>query len=195
MPRSVRAAINPWRSALAGAWLCAGALPAAAESLLALEVTHAQGRYRLRADMQIAAAPAAVRARLTDYANLPALNPAIRRSSVAEAPPPFDARVTTVIDACIQGLFCRALTRIEDVQEQPGRLLAVIVPEGSDFRAGRTQWRLRPVVAGVRVEYRAELTPGFVVPPVIGTALVRQELERELRLLLRNLERLAGAAS
>ena len=45
------------------------------------------------------------------------------------------------------------------------------------------------------MSYRAELTPDFMVPPVVGTALVKQGLERELRRLLRNLERLARARS
>ncbi|MGD2020144.1 MAG: SRPBCC family protein [Thiohalocapsa sp.] len=168
---------------------------AAAESLLALDVQHDDGRYRLRADMEIAAPAAAVRERLTDYANLTALNPAIRRSSVEAAPAPFSARVTTLVEACVEQLFCRTLRRVEDVQEAPQRLVAVIVPEGSDFRAGRTEWRLYPQPDGVRVAYRAELTPAFSVPPVLGTALVKQGMARELRRLLQNLERLALADS
>ncbi|WP_058558279.1 SRPBCC family protein [Thiohalocapsa sp. ML1] len=187
---------------VASAWPCALALsalllgaPAGAESLLGLEVTHRDGRYRLSADMQIAAPPAAVRTRLTDYARLSALNPAIRSSRVEPARAPYAARVTTVVEACIQQLFCRELKRVEDVRELPERLVAVIVPAGSDFSAGRTEWRLRPSAGGVRVEYRAELTPDFAVPPVLGTALVQQAMERELRLLLRALERLARADS
>ncbi len=171
-----------------------GTAPAAAESLLTLDVQHDNGRYRLRAEMDIAAPTAAVRARLTDYANLTALNPAIRESNVAAAPPPYAARVTTVVEACIQQVFCRTLKRVEDVRESTDRLVAVVVPAQSDFSAGRTEWWLRPQPDGVRVEYRAELTPAFVVPPVVGTALVKQAMEREVRRLLRNLERLAQAS-
>lgn len=175
--------------------LALAAAPAPAESLLSLDVRHQDGRYRLRADMAIAAPVAAVRARLTDYANLTALNPSIQHSSVAAAPAPYDARVTTRLRACIQELFCRELKRVEDVREGPQRLVAVIVPAGSDFSAGRTEWRLSPQPGGVRVSYRADLTPAFTVPPVVGTALVKQGLERELRRLLRNLERLARSRS
>jgi hypothetical protein len=175
--------------------LALAAAPLPAESLLSLDVHHEDGRYRLRADMEIAAPAAAVRATLTDYANLTALNPSIRQSSVRAAPAPYDARVTTLLRACIRELFCRELKRVEDVREDPQRLLAVIVPAQSDFRAGRTEWRLSPRPDGVRVSYRAELTPAFTVPPLVGTALVKQGLERELRRLLRNLERLARARS
>ena len=172
-----------------------GSMSGAAESLLTLDVSHADGRYRLRADMEIAAPAAAVHAQLTDYANLTALNPAIRESRVESASAPYDARVTTLVRACVQQLFCRELKRVEDVREDPQRLVAVIVPAASDFSAGRTEWRLYPQSDGVRVSYRAELTPDFMVPPVVGTALVKQGLERELRRLLRNLERLARARS
>ncbi len=169
--------------------------PLRAESLLDLDVAYAEGRYRLRADMSIDAPAAAVRARLTDYANLTALNPSIRHSSVRAAKPPFAARVTTVIQACMQ-MLCRTLRRVEDVREMPRRLVALIVPDDSDFSAGRTEWRLVPRGEdAVLVQYRAWLTPAFAVPPVVGPALVRQGMERELRTLLRNLERLARAAS
>jgi hypothetical protein len=183
-----------WPTFAALALLLAAPTPRA-ESLLALDVTHADGRYRLRADMLIDAPATAVRARLTDYENLTALNPSIRRSSVVAAKPPYAARVTTLIEACVQ-VLCRTLRRTEDVRETPGQLLAVIVPAQSDFSAGRTEWRLVPRGDdAVLVEYRATLTPSFAVPPVVGAALVRQGMERELRTLLRNLERLARAAS
>lgn len=190
-----RAARSGRRAAALAAVLLLGSTAAGSEALQDLDVTHADGRYLLRADLVIDAPAAAVRDRLTDYANLTALNPSIRRSSVVDARPPYDARVTTVIEACVQ-ILCRTLRRMEDVRETPGRLVAVIVPAGSDFRAGRTEWRLLPRGPDrVLVEYRATLTPGFAVPPVVGTAMVRQGLERELRTLLRNLERLARGAS
>ncbi|WP_295543840.1 SRPBCC family protein [uncultured Thiohalocapsa sp.] len=188
--------VRAWMGGGSLAALCIAALfagPVAGDPALTLDVAYADGRYRLRADIQIAAPAAAVRARLTDYANLTALNPAIRESRVESAPAPYDARVTTLVRACVQRLFCRELKRVEDVREEPRRLVAVIVPAGSDFSAGRTEWRLYPQPEGVRVSYRAELTPDFLVPPVIGTALVKQGLERELRRLLHNLERLARA--
>lgn len=191
-PRPARAAAG-LPAAAAAAMLTAA--PVSAESLLTLDVSHTDGRYRLRADMEIAAPAAAVHALLTDYVNLTALNPAIRESRVEKAPAPYDARVTTRVRACVQQLFCRELKRVEDVRERPERLVAVIVPAASDFSAGRTEWRFYPQPGGVRVSYRAELTPDFLVPPVVGTALVQQGLERELRRLLRNLERLARAPS
>jgi len=169
------------------------AATASAAGVPRVEVFHDKGTYRLRADMTVTAPLADVRRQLTDYANLAALNPAITVSSVRLAEPPFDARVATLVEACVP-VFCRELRRVEDVREAPNRLVAEIVPELSDFRSGRAEWRLLPAGDGVRVQYRAELEPNFGVPPLVGTALVKQSILRELRALLANLERLAGGA-
>ncbi len=168
--------------------------PLPAGDLLNLHVSHEDGVYRLSADVVIDAPATAVHDRLTDYANLTALNPSILRSEVLEAPATFDARVRTLIKACVL-VYCQTLKRVEDVRASPDQLLAVIVPEQGNFSAGRTQWLLEPRGTQVLVRYRAELVPDFTLPPVIGTTLVRQALARELRTVLERLERLAQSSS
>jgi hypothetical protein len=168
--------------------------PLPAGDLLNLHVSHEDGVYRLSADVVIDAPATAVHDRLTDYANLTALNPSILRSEVLEAPATFDARVRTLIKACVL-VYCQTLKRVEDVRASPDQMLAVIVPEQGNFSAGRTQWLLEPRGTQVLVRYRAELVPDFTLPPVIGTTLVRQALARELRTVLERLERLAQSSS
>ena len=165
-----------------------------AGELLNLRVSHEDGVYRLSADVVIDAPATAVHTRLTDYANLTALNPSILRSEVLKAPATFDARVRTLIRACVL-MYCQTLQRVEDVRASPDRLLAVIVPEQGNFSAGRTRWLLEPRGTQVLVRYRAELVPDFTLPPIIGTTLVRQALARELRTVLKRLERLAQSSS
>lgn len=161
-----------------------------AGELLDLSVSQQNGVYRLSADVIIDAPAAAVLERLTDYDHLTALNPSILSSEVLEAPPAFDARVKTLIRACVL-MYCQRLQRVEDVRASPNRLLAVNVPEQSNFSVGRTQWLLEPQGTQALVRYQAELAPDFMLPPVIGTALVKQALARELRTVLEHLERLA----
>jgi hypothetical protein len=168
--------------------------PLPAGDLLNLHLSHEDGVYRLSADVVIDAPATAVHDRLTDYANLTALNPSILRSEVLEAPATFDARVRTLIKACVL-VYCQTLKRVEDVRASPDQLLAVIVPEQGNFSAGRTQWLLEPRGTQVLVRYRAELVPDFTLPPVIGTTLVRQALARELRTVLERLQRLAQSSS
>lgn len=166
---------------------------ASATELQRLDVSHADGRYEVQADLLITASVEAVYRLLTDYGNLAALNPAITASEVIPAPPPFDVRVKTLIKACV-ALYCQTLRRVEDVREGDGRLVATIVPGQSDFRSGRAEWLLEARGPDVLVQYRAELEPDFVVPPILGTLLIKQGLERELARMLANLERLARAS-
>lgn len=165
---------------------------AAASDLLRLDVAYDAGRYRLRADLLVDTSAADVRRLLTDYDHLADLNRSIKRSEVGAASTPYDARVKTEIRACIP-VYCRTLRRVEDVRELDGSLIAVIVPEQSDFRYGRTEWLFQDRGSQVLVQYRAEMEPAFSVPPLLGPALIKQGIARELRNLLDNLKRLAEA--
>ena len=163
-----------------------------ADELLRLDVTHDAGRYRLQADLLIHAPAARVRRLLTDYAHLTDLNRSIKRSETGAAAAPYDTRVKTEIRACVP-VYCRTLRRVEDVRESQDRLIAVIVPAQSDFKYGRTEWLFQDRGDQVLVQYRSEIEPAFAVPPLLGPALIKQGIERELRALLDNLERLAEA--
>lgn len=173
--------------------LCAlASAPVWAGDLTALEVSHSGNRYRITASFVVDAPLEAVRRLLTDYDNLAALSPSIIESELVSAPAPGRARVRTRVRACVL-IHCRVLQRMEDVRAGPARLIAVIVPQHSDFDAGRTEWRLEAQGEGVRVEYRATLEPAFDLFPVVGPALMKAGLERELRAFLEQLQRRAEA--
>jgi carbon monoxide dehydrogenase subunit G len=180
------------RSILSAFLLLAGAstLETLAADLLMLQISDSEQQYRIEASFLVDAPLAVVHALLTDYEQLPRLSPSILESEVVDAP--TQVRVRTLIRACVL-IHCQTLRRVEDVRESPRRLVAVIVPEQSDFAAGRTEWRLTPVQDSVRVEYRAQLEPGFQLFPLVGPALMKSGLERELRTFIGQLQ--ARAAS
>ncbi len=169
-----------------------GPPPTQAGSVSRLEVEHDRGRYRIAADLVVDASPTAVRAVLTDYAALPRLNRSIRRSRIVASPTPSQVRVSTVIEACMLAI-CRTLNRVEDIRERDQHLVAEIVPELSNFRYGRTEWRFRRQAGQSVVEYRAEVEPDFSVPPFLGPALIKLGLERELKSVLESLKHYAEA--
>jgi hypothetical protein len=169
-----------------------GMPPAQAASLSRLEVEHDRGRYRITADLIVDASLEAVREQLTDYNALPTLNRSIRRSQIIAAPDPDRVRVSTVIEACVIKV-CRTLNRVEDILERDQRLIADIVPELSNFRYGRTEWQFKRRGDQSVVQYRAEVEPDFAVPPLLGPALIKRALERELRSVLESLKRRAEA--
>lgn len=152
-----------------------------------VEVKHEHNRYMLQADVLVAAPVAEVRRILTDYNHLTQLNPAIRQSTTYNAPLPYDVRVATVIEACI-AFYCRRLRRVEDVHEEANRLVAIMVPELSDFRTGRAEWRFIAHAKNTMLYYRAEFEPAFSVPPLIGPTLIRQSLASQLKTLLHNVK-------
>lgn len=174
--------------------LLLSAIPPAiqAADLLGLAIREAGNRYRIEASFVVEAPLARVRALLTDYERLPSLSPSILASEVLPAPAADTATVRTRIRACVL-IHCQIVQRVEDVRVSPTRLVAVIVPEQSDFAAGRTEWQLTPQQDAVRVEYRAQLEPGFEVFPLIGPALIKAGLERELRTFLGELQARAAA--
>ncbi|NBC46828.1 MAG: hypothetical protein GVY22_02310 [Gammaproteobacteria bacterium] len=184
------------RSILSALLLLCGAtaVETRAADLLMLQISESAQRYRIEASFLVDASLAVVHALLTDYEQLPKLSPSILESEVIKAPVPTqaNARVRTRIRACVL-IHCQTLQRVEDVQVGPRRLVAVIVPEQSDLAAGRTEWLLTPLQDSVRVDYRAQLEPGFQLFPLLGPALMKAGLERELRTLLGQLQ--ARAAS
>jgi carbon monoxide dehydrogenase subunit G len=170
----------------------ADALGARTAEVLMLQISESDQQYRIRASFLVDAPLAVVHALLTDYEQLPRLSPSILESEVVDAPTPTQARVRTRIRACVL-IYCQTLRRVEEVRASPRRLVAVIIPEQSDFAAGRTEWLLTPQEDSVRVDYRAQLEPGFQLFPLLGPALMKAGLERELRTFLGQLQ--ARAAS
>ena len=189
--RSRRHGAGGMRGGLAVLWLLAGWTSAEAGEVLALDVAHEDDRYTVFAEAIIHAPIGAVRATLTDYAHLDRLNPSILRSDLLPSPGAGVTRVRTLIEACVL-IFCRHFTRIEDVRMlDADRLEAELVADGSDFRAGQSDWRLVDVGPDTRLTYRASMTPAFGVPPLLGPVMIRRALQRELRTMLDNLEHLA----
>ncbi|MEJ2059407.1 MAG: SRPBCC family protein [Gammaproteobacteria bacterium] len=166
--------------------LCAG-------ELRHLQVTSEKGEYRIEARVRVDAPVDAVRATLTDYRHLSDINPDIRESRVLPSPAPGVTRVQTLVHACAF-FYCVDMKRIEDVQQLPGgSLVSTMVPDHTSFKSGQTFWGLRPLGTQTDVTYRASMRPAFWIPPLIGPAVVRSNLRREMRESFERLESIARA--
>ena len=98
-------------------------------------------------------------------------------------------------------VFCADMVQIVDFKPLgPGKLSAVVDGEQSDFSYGRLSWNLTesPGTSATstpltHLVFRAEIEPGFWVPPVVGPWMVKKKL-RELAVgITHNLEKVAGA--
>jgi hypothetical protein len=181
------------RCALAFALAVAGGADAA--RIESLTVDHRAGLFTANAVVALDAPPAAVRAVLTDYANLARLSPSIVESRLLGRDD-HGALVFTRSKACTFW-FCRELRKTELVVERGDEIVASSVdgrgPAPSTVTHSRTRWRLSAQGAGTRLEILSEVDPAFAVPPLIGPPLVKKTMKRETEKLARGIEAAARA--
>lgn len=162
-----------------------------AGDLTELQVTNKGRGYSVRMVMVVHAPEQYVRAVLTDYAHIYRLNPSITESEILPSQEYGVARVRTLMRGCI-GFFCKDIERVEDVRELiTGDLQADIVPELSNLRSGRAEWKIQPVGEHSKVTFQAYMEPDFFVPPVIGSFFVRRNMRKEIMVSFRRLECIA----
>ena len=138
------------------------------------------GVYRIAVDARIDAAADDVYRMITDYEHLGAINHAIVESRIVDTFGPDSHRVQSVIRACIL-FFCRRVHQVQDiVRSGRRRVVADILPERSDFRSGRAEWRLEPAGTATLMHFSARLEPAFLVPPLIGPWLFERKIVSEL---------------
>jgi carbon monoxide dehydrogenase subunit G len=179
-------------------WLAActvlPALAAQADPLqeLRVEVVRDHGVFQVSAAFPVAADANTAWAVLTDYDHLAEFVPDLETSRVVSAAGEplrvaqrgragfaflhFDIDVVLAVDA----------TPMERLRFQEA---------GGSLRQMRGEWRLVPSAAGVTVHYTAQIEPGFWVPPLIGTALVRRDVRRQLAALAAEMHKRHAAAA
>jgi len=148
--------------------------------------------YLLHIDMRIHAESQRVYRLLTDYAYLHQLSRTITESKLLYHQPPR-ARVRIVTEGCI-GVFCRKVVQVQDVIEHGrGYIIVRVLPELSDIRYSQNLWHIRAGQVGyTRVTYSSDMVPDFWIPPLIGTALFKQQLLQETQQMIEGLEHLAN---
>ena len=171
---------------------CAGAGAAAIQQS---SVVYSRGVYTARLEGLVATAPAEVYRLVTDHDHLYLLNDDVLESVLLTPPdaPVKKRRVT--LHVCIL-FFCRDMQVVESLEENgKDKLIAAVVPQESDFRAGKTVWQVTPEgETHSRLHLHSTFRPGFQVPPVIGPWLIKKKMEQELSMMITRLERHAGAA-
>ena len=152
-----------------------------------LRVSKDGRHFVAEADFLINAPLEDVLGAFTDFDQLPDLNPAVTASE-SEVMPDGRIRVRTQVRDCI-ALFCRSVALVEDVRfDSERRVAAKIIPELSDFAAGRTTWQFYDLGAATRVHYLSQMTPDFWLPPLLGVRAIRRTLGRQIRTTASNLE-------
>ncbi len=172
-------------------WL---SLSAAAE--VTVQVTRQENAFQVDAELLVAVGRRVAWQVLTDYNNLASFVPGIRSSRIVSAP----GEPLLVEQKGESGfLFFRVpievVARVDEVPFGAVRFQSV----GGNLTNKRAEWDLLRHDHATHVNYRANITPGFLLPPLIGPAIVGRDvrimLESVAREMLRRAESTGSATS
>lgn len=166
--------------------LCA--LPGWAAPALTVGVERADGVYRISARGEVAAAPAAVWRILTDYEHMAEFVPDLERARVLSRS--GDEAVIEQFGVARFLFFRRAIRLVVQARERPITQIDISLVDG-DMKLYHCTWQLTavPATGGTRVDYRGTLAPKFYVPGMMGSSMVRADVERMMTAVMRRLDR------
>jgi ribosome-associated toxin RatA of RatAB toxin-antitoxin module len=144
--------------------------------------------YEVNAQGDVAAAPAAVWRVLTDYERMPEYVPDLHTTKVLSRS--GEQVVLEQTGTAHLLFFRRAIHLIVQVREQPMAQLDVSLLEG-DMKVYQCTWRLIPIpdTGGTRVLYSGKMAPKFYVPGMLGSNMIRSDIEKMLAAVLARLDR------
>ena len=135
-------------------------------------------RYHVVSETYIAAPVSAVYDVLVDYDHFDRISSVFQETRYLERNADGSGVVYTKARGCI-AFFCTTVERVERLEVVPDvEIVATVIPERSDARYSRAQWRLEPDGEGTLLHYELEMEPDFWIPPLIGPPMVRHALRQ-----------------
>ena len=179
------------RLLLIASLICFSALSSAGEIKYA-HVEHKGNDYRLELIMQVEAGRDSLMALLKDHDNFRQLSDVMTESGLVPDAPEDKTRRRLVVKTCVV-FFCFRVVMVEDLEfSADGRILAIMVPEQSDFRYGRTEWHIKQSGPDrSEIDYSFELQPDFWIPPGIGPFFLKRKMIKEAQTTILKMENLA----
>lgn len=174
------------------AWNASAAQGQPAAPALDLTVQQIDGvdrgnAYRIASSGTVAASQAVAWRVLTDYDHLADVVPNLKSARVLARD--GDKVIVEQVGAARFLLFSRNIRLVVLVHEQAPNKIDVSLLEG-DMKVYRCSWELIPLPSGgTRVLYHATIEPGFYVPGLIGTNLVRKDIASLMAAVLARIER------
>jgi Polyketide cyclase / dehydrase and lipid transport len=153
--------------------------PAWSADLRDISVEYEDSRYHLESRVWLAAPPEDVYRVLTDYDLFVRFTSAFVETYDVAPDEQGRPRFYTRMEGCML-LYCKSLERAGYLLLEPqSEIVAVAVPEKSDFKYCRERWRLVEESGGTLMIYDFEMEPDFWVPPVIGPWIIKRTLRED----------------
>lgn len=82
----------------------------------------------------------------------------------------------TRMEGCVL-LFCKSMRRTGYLElAPPNEIVAIAIPEESDFHYSYERWELEEDGDGTMMTYHFKMEPAFWVPPVVGPFMIKRTL-------------------
>ncbi len=167
-------------------------VPAAAEIAtpeVAVKRVDSEGEqvFEVIASGRVKASPAAVWKVLTDYEAMPGFVPDLEKSRVISRTP---NRVILEQSGMARFLFLRrTINLIVHVSEEPISSIEIRLVTG-DMKVYHCRWEMTPIpeTGGTRIAYTGKMVPKFYVPGMLGSNIIRRDIERMLKAVLQRLD-------
>jgi len=142
------------------------------------EIDYYDGRILVDYRVKIDISARTLRATLTDYEKFNELSPLIVKSK--RTTENGKEKISQTLRPCVLGV-CYSLEKNQIILlDNNGKITAKVIPEQSHFDSGFEQWFVESTNEGTFLNYHSDLTPKFVVPPIIGPMLLRKVIHQEL---------------
>jgi len=133
---------------------------------------------------------------ITDYENLPLINPYLKESKLLDNLEDERSTVNMLTEICVLFL-CYNIRHVQTFHfVENGILFSRIIPEKSNFQAGWMRWEIKGMDSNkihpvTKIILDIEMVPGFFVPPVIGPYQIKKIMFEMTRATIVNLEKRA----
>jgi ribosome-associated toxin RatA of RatAB toxin-antitoxin module len=150
--------------------------------------TEAGNVYEVNARGEVAAAPAAVWRILTDYERMPEFVPDLHRARVLSRS--GDEAVLEQFGEAHFLFFRHDIHLVVQIREQPISQIDISLI-GGDMKVYKCSWRLVsvPETGGTRVLFSSMVAPKFYVPGMLGSNMIRSDIERMMAAVMARLDR------
>ena len=142
--------------------------------------------FEVTAGGTVKASPEAVWKVLTDYEAMPEFVPDLEKTKVLSR---TGNRVIIEQAGVARFLFLsRAIHLVVQAEEEPMSAIDITLVNG-DMKVYNCRWEITPLPdGGTRIAYSGKLVPKFYVPGMLGSNLIRRDIERMMTAVLQRLD-------